>query len=244
MAAYVMVYNAANGNGTSKYCGHFGTTQGMTLTDVTIGVTVDYAAGSIRFWINSPDSYASGDGNAWGFKMFNADGYANTSNFPALTATPTGNGATGLANAVVQMLQFSPVIAGASEFVFDQIKISTGEYENTVAAGNAPPAPTAALELQGVLDFTIADDNYGVNGAQGKAIHVVATADIADLSVYGLGIANNGGGTDGEEFTFSSGSSATAGDNILICRSVQAMNDYMNAETIFDQVILLSLIHI
>jgi hypothetical protein len=68
--------------------------------------------------------------------MFNSDGYVNTSGFPMLTGTPTGAGATALANSVVQMLQFSPVLSGNSEFVFDQIKISTGEYENTVAAGN------------------------------------------------------------------------------------------------------------
>ncbi|MBB5723076.1 putative extracellular nuclease [Loktanella ponticola] len=35
-----------------------------------------------------------------------------------------------------------------------------------------------------------------------KGVEVYVTADIADMSIYGLGFANNGGGTDGEEFTF------------------------------------------
>ena len=34
-------------------------------------------------------------------------------------------------------------------------------------------------------------------GTYAKAIHLVATDDIADLSAYGIGAANNGGGTDG-----------------------------------------------
>ena len=228
MAAYVMVYNAANGNGTSKYCGHFGNTQGMTLTDVTIGVTVDYAAGSIRFWINSPDSYASGDGNAWGFKMFNADGYANTSNFPALTATPTGNGAAGLANAVVQMLQFSPVITGASEFVFDQIKISTGEYENTVAAGNAPPAPSANLVFQGIVDFSLP-------GKWMKGVHLRATGD-GELSDYSVGVYNNGGTTENESVQLPAGA-YSAGDDIFVWDSnhttTNPVDVYMNAGKTF-----------
>ena len=51
---------------------------------------------------------------------------------------------------------------------------------------------TGALSLQGVLDLSM-------SGSAGKAIHLVANADIADLSVFGIGVANNGGGTDGEE---------------------------------------------
>ena len=31
-----------------------------------------------------------------------------------------------------------------------------------------------------------------------------ANQDIADLSIYGLGVANNGGGTDGVEYRFAS----------------------------------------
>ena len=53
---------------------------------------------------------------------------------------------------------------------------------------------TNALSLQGVMDFTVPS-----GGSDGKAIHLVATADIADLSVFGIGVANNGGGTDGME---------------------------------------------
>ena len=79
---------------------------------------------------------------------------------------------------------------------------------------------TNALSLQGVMDFTVPS-----GGSDGKAIHLVATADIADLSVFGIGVANNGGGTDGMEYTLDS-VSASSGDDILIARSVEAMSAY------------------
>ena len=44
-----------------------------------------------------------------------------------------------------------------------------------------------------------------------KVIEFYATADVADLSVYGVGFANNGGGTDGQEYTFPM-QSVNAGD--------------------------------
>ena len=228
-----LVYNASNTAGTQKLCGNFGTTQGLTITDVTVGITLDYdSAGdgsnvaSIRFWIDSPDTYASGDGNAWGFKMFNADGFANTSNFPALTATPTAAAATGLANSVIGFLQFTPnLTAAGSEVVFDQIKISTGEYENTVAAGNTPPAPTSALMIQGVLD---------IDGGNKKAVHVRATEAIADLSIYKLQVYANANTSSSSSYTFSG--TASAGDDILIANDGVALESYMSTSTIFDSV--------
>ena len=43
------------------------------------------------------------------------------------------------------------------------------------------------------MDFTVPS-----GGSNGKAIHVTATDTISDLSIYGIGVANNGGGTDGQ----------------------------------------------
>ena len=85
-----------------------------------------------------------------------------------------------------------------------------------------------ALELKGIMDFT--------GGFNGRAIHLYANNSINDLSIYGIGIANNGGGTDGEEYTFPS-ISVSAGDHILVCRNENAMNSYMNASNIFDVVL-------
>lgn len=51
------------------------------------------------------------------------------------------------------------------------------------------------LVLSGVIDGPLA-------GGTPKAVELYAASDISDLSIYGLGIANNGGGSDYIEFTF------------------------------------------
>ena len=80
------------------------------------------------------------------------------------------------------------------------------------------------LSLQGIIDFTVPS-----GGNDGKAIHVIANADIANLSLYGIGVANNGGGTDGQEYTFPA-VSVLAGDNILIARTPSAIASYLGAD--------------
>lgn len=95
------------------------------------------------------------------------------------------------------------------------------------------PTGSVDLELVGVIDFTVPE-----GGASGKAIHVVATADISDLSEYGVGVANNGGGTDGEEYTFPA-QSVSNGDHILIPRDEVAMENYLTTPglNLFDLVL-------
>jgi hypothetical protein len=70
------------------------------------------------------------------------------------------------------------------------------------------PAASGGLIITGVIDGPL-------SGGLPKAVELYVTSNIADLSEYGLGCANNGGGTDGEEFTFPA-DSASAGDFIYI----------------------------
>jgi len=78
------------------------------------------------------------------------------------------------------------------------------------------------LSLQGVIDFTTPSF-----GNTGKAIHVKALQNIADLSIYGIGVANNGGGSDGEEYNFDP-ISVLAGEDILVARDVSVINSYFS----------------
>lgn len=78
-----------------------------------------------------------------------------------------------------------------------------------------------ALQLQGVL--AILWDGSGTNG--GKAVHLRANRAIPDLSRYGVGVANNGGGTDGIEVTFSA-VSLEEGDHVLIAREPATLASY------------------
>ena len=70
------------------------------------------------------------------------------------------------------------------------------------------PAASAQLVITGVFDGPL-------TGGTPKAIEVYVVSDVADLSIYGVGAANNGGGTDGQEFTFPAGG-ATAGTYFYI----------------------------
>ena len=91
------------------------------------------------------------------------------------------------------------------------------------------------ISLKGV--FALTWDGQ-VSSNDGKAIHLVANQDIADLSMYGLGVANNGGGTDGLEYTFPA-QSVAAGDDILVARAPDLIAAYFGACTSeFEHVLL------
>jgi predicted extracellular nuclease len=62
----------------------------------------------------------------------------------------------------------------------------------------SPPGNAQDLVITGVIDGPL-------SGGVPKAIELCVLSDIADLSLYGVGSANNGGGSDGEEFTFPAG---------------------------------------
>lgn len=87
-----------------------------------------------------------------------------------------------------------------------------GESDNASAAAPFPissytTAPGVPLVITGVIDGPL-------SGGVPKAVEVFVLSDIADLSACGLGSANNGGGSDGEEFTFSG--AATAGEYLYV----------------------------
>jgi predicted extracellular nuclease len=77
-----------------------------------------------------------------------------------------------------------------------------------MAGLQANPASALDLLISGVIDGPL-------SGGVPKAVEVYVVSDIPDLSLYGLGAANNGGGSDGEEFTFPAGA-ASAGEFIYI----------------------------
>ena len=92
-----------------------------------------------------------------------------------------------------------------------------------IASTTSASLPLDSLTLMGVLDFDVPS-----GGSDGKAIHLMAVEAVSNLSEWGLGTANNGGGTDGEEYTFPA-QSVAAGEHILLARSVPAMSAYLGS---------------
>lgn len=82
-----------------------------------------------------------------------------------------------------------------------------------------PTLANAQLIITGAFDGPL-------TGGVPKGVELLVLEDIADLSIYGLGSANNGGGTDGQEFTFPA-DSAVAGDYIYVA------TDDVNFEAFF-----------
>jgi hypothetical protein len=91
------------------------------------------------------------------------------------------------------------------------------------------PEPGAALTIQGVIDFTVPE---GQNN--GKALHIYVVEDIEDMSIYSFNSYFNGNDspTTSAAYTMPA-ESASAGDHILIARNIDAMNNYMDASSIF-----------
>ena len=85
---------------------------------------------------------------------------------------------------------------------------------------NQPQAPVPALTLTGIMDF-------GLSGSSGKALMLTANQSISDLSQYGIGSATNGGGTDGQEYTFPA-VNVSSGQHIVLCRDSAALSTYFD----------------
>jgi hypothetical protein len=78
------------------------------------------------------------------------------------------------------------------------------------------------LSLKGVTDFITP-----LGGSTGKAIHLVADSAIANLSIYGIGVANNGNGSNGQEYRFPR-MSVPKGSQIMVVRDSAVMAAYMS----------------
>ena len=79
---------------------------------------------------------------------------------------------------------------------------------------------SSSLTLTGIMDFSL-------SGSSGKALMLTANQSISDLSAYGIGCANNGGGTDGQEYTFPA-VGVSSGQHIILCRDSAALSTYFD----------------
>jgi predicted extracellular nuclease len=76
-----------------------------------------------------------------------------------------------------------------------------------------------SLVITGVFDGPL-------TGGLPKGVELFVTADVSDLSIYGIGSANNGGGTDNQEFTFPA-VAALAGTYLYVASEVAQFTAFM-----------------
>jgi hypothetical protein len=99
---------------------------------------------------------------------------------------------------------------GTGNFTINDSDLDGGSSLNcgTAMTFSASQTTFACSDISNTITVT-GDDliisgayDAGLSGGTPKGIELFVINDIADLSIYGIGSANNGGGSDGEEFTF------------------------------------------
>ena len=133
----------------------------------------------------------------------------------SVSVTPDGSG-TVMSTDVYVRLAAGLSVNGYSG---DVTVTSVGTTDQTVAlSGNVFGAATNSLVLTAVFDGPL-------GGGTPKGVEIYVIQDIADLSLFGVGSANNGGGSAGQEFTFPA-VSATAGDFIYVASEATEFTNF------------------
>lgn len=90
--------------------------------------------------------------------------------------------------------------------------------QTIILSGNVLGELTSDMVITGVFDGPL-------TGGTPKVIELYVIRDITDLNVFGVGNANNGGGSDGQEFTFPN-VTASVGDYIYIASELPDFNTF------------------
>jgi len=223
---YNISFYAANSNninpeslkiGVSNSASSFGTLEAT----VSLGTSSLYVQYSTSFTATSGGAYLTIEPGALGEFWFGLDDFELTLISPPCSIAPT---------AVCQNTTL--YLDGAGNATLNPADLDGGSIDNCgtpgltftasqtafTCADVTAASPSDALVLTGVIDGPL-------TGGTPKAVELYVAADIADLSMYGLGSANNGGGTDGEEFTFPA-VSVTAGQYLYLATDSIFFNDW------------------
>lgn len=136
----------------------------------------------------------------------------------------------------IEISSIDDVVVEGAEFIQFDIESLTNaveEEDQSVSITLVDNDVFTDLTIKGVMALRWTSEP---DGNAGKAIHLKATADIPDLSVYGIGVANNGGGSDGIEFQLPV-MAASEGDDILIARNQTDLGTYFGDLSPFEIVL-------
>ena len=128
---------------------------------------------------------------------------------------PFGSGTVATTTVYTRLVGGQSVNTYTGDITIESTSVTT---ETITLNGEVFGPPTNSLVLTGVFDGPL-------TGGTPKGVEIFVLQDIADLSKYGVGSANNGGGTDGQEFTFPA-VAATAGTYIYITDNATEFNNF------------------
>ncbi|NCF42311.1 MAG: hypothetical protein GWP32_05395 [Bacteroidetes bacterium] len=103
-------------SGAFKSGGHFGPESLAYSTPVNIGLTLDFDNDTYEYWTGTPNSPTDG-------KEFYYDFTGVSGNMPS-----------SLAGVIIDHIQLNAVLGAGDSFTIDQIKISSGEYNDSTSA--------------------------------------------------------------------------------------------------------------
>lgn len=164
-----------------------------TYTDILQSINGCDSVLTINLTVNSSDLITQ-TASACDSYDFEGNTYTSSGVYQVVYTNQDGCDSIRELNLVITNTPAAPTTSG------DQL-LCDGDTPTDVTVATATSAP---LIISGVMDGPLP-------GGFPKCVEFYALEDIADLSIYGFGSANNGGGTDGEEFTFPS-VALTAGD--------------------------------
>lgn len=176
-----MVFNSGQQYGNAKNVGTLGTSA-VVAGDITFGVTLDCSETSSSFWVYKPGQHNE---SPWGLTTASDVQNGNqTINFGPETLQA-------LPSIEIKQLQFNLNLVGGLAIV-DQIKISTGEYKNTVNTNNTSDNTSPIITLLGESVVTVeVGSNYVDAGAtatddvDGDLTASIITSSDVDISTVG-----------------------------------------------------------
>ncbi|MBK7095713.1 MAG: lamin tail domain-containing protein [Saprospiraceae bacterium] len=169
-------------------------------------------------WTNNNANIGLGANGTGNISAFTAMNTTSATIIATITVTPSTTFCTGTPQTftiTVNPKPLEPIVSnitvceGGSTLIQPQ---STGG-----GSGGSCPA-TEDMLITGVIDGPL-------TGGIPKAVEFYVINDIPDLSLYGFGSANNGGGTDGQEYTFPA-VFAAAGTRIWVATEITAFTAF------------------
>ena len=164
---------AANANGTQKSGGHFGPNTLINDSTQNVGITLDFDNNTYEIWNGAPT----------GEFFYNFGGVSG--------ATPEA-----ITGVKIDHLQISMKLLGAGDnYVIDQVKISTGEYENTLSKRSMSDAdfsiyPNPVKDHIIISNASINDtvELFNVVGKHVKSIRIQSQNEKIDVSTLKSGV--------------------------------------------------------